>query len=87
MAQVKAMPIFATIFRYKRRPKLSHVITRSAPSQGKHADIGVFFLLTYNMLYEIVKEFSIKQVDLTIARSFGTDFSSPQTGQFSFFGQ
>ena len=34
---------------------MSHVITRSASSSEKYADIGVFFLLTYNMLYEIVK--------------------------------
>jgi len=54
---------------------------------GEYGDIGVFFLLTYNMLYEIVRRFQSNRLNLTIVRSFGTDFPLPQTERFSFFDQ
>ena len=86
MAQVNGMSIFATIFCYKG-PKLSPVFTRSAPRLGKHADIGVLLLLTYNMLYERVKCFQSNRLNLTIVRSCGADFPLPQTERFYFFVQ
>ena len=49
--------------------------------------MGVLFLLTYNMLYVILKCFQLNRLNLTIVRSFGTDFPLLQTERFLFLNQ
>ena len=67
--------------------KIPDLCNRHRRNWAQFADIGVLFLLTYNMLYEKVKCFQSNRLSLTIVRSCGADFPLPQTERFYFFDQ
>ena len=50
---------------------------------SEYTDIGVQFMLTYHILYEILTIVSPEQVDIYFVCSFGTEFTSQQSERFS----